>query len=206
METHWAAEQLQTIRTLMERSALYRRALEPIMLFAGALGVAAGAAGSVLRLDSMRAFGGLWLGTAAVAVVGAFLIARQQAIKDHEPFWSPPARRVAQALLPPLAAGMCIGLVSLLAEGGAGGVLSLSCLWVLLYGCALHAAGFFMPRGIRLFGWVFVAGACGLVCATALARQDLHVNPNLLMGLFFGVLHLAYGAYLHLSEKATNAA
>ena len=35
METNWAAEQLQTIRTLMERSAVYRRALAPIMLFAG---------------------------------------------------------------------------------------------------------------------------------------------------------------------------
>src|ERR1700690_4243469 len=35
METNWAAEQLQTIRTLMERSAVYRRALGPVMLFAG---------------------------------------------------------------------------------------------------------------------------------------------------------------------------
>jgi len=206
MDTNWAAEQLQTIRTLMERSALYRRALEPIMLFAGALGVAAATAGLLLRLDSMRAFGGLWLGTAAVAVAGAFLIARRQAIKDHEPFWSPPTRRVAQALLPPLAAGMCIGLMSVLAEGGAGFVLPLSFLWVLLYGCALHAAGFFMPRGIKLGGWVCVAGACGLLCATALAHKDLPLNPHLLMGLFFGALHLAYGAYLHLTDKEENAA
>ena len=60
----------------------------------------------------MRAFGALWLGTAAFVVAGAFLIARRQAIKDHEPFWSPPTRRVAQALLPPLLAGMCFGVCS----------------------------------------------------------------------------------------------
>ena len=33
MEPNWAAEHLQVIRTLMERSALYRRALAPIMSF-----------------------------------------------------------------------------------------------------------------------------------------------------------------------------
>ena len=42
MKPKWAEENLQTIRTLMERSAVYRRALAPIMLFAGALGVIGG--------------------------------------------------------------------------------------------------------------------------------------------------------------------
>jgi hypothetical protein len=206
MDTNWAAEQLQTIRTLMERSALYRRALEPIMIFSGSLGVAAATAGISLHLDSTRAFGGLWMGTAVVAVAGAFLIARGQAIRDHESFWSPPTRRVAQALLPPLAAGMCIGVAAVLAADDASVVLLLSCLWVLLYGCALHAAGFFMARGIKLFGWVCVAGACGLLSVAALAREDLHLNAHLLMGLFFGALHLAYGAYLYLTNKESNAA
>ena len=41
MKPDWAEENLQTIRTLMERSAVYRRALAPIMLFAGAVGAAA---------------------------------------------------------------------------------------------------------------------------------------------------------------------
>ena len=83
---NWAAEHLQTIRTLMERSAVYRRALAPIMLFAGALGVAAAAAGLLFHLDSLRAFGALWLGTAVVVVAGAFLIARRQAFKDQRAF------------------------------------------------------------------------------------------------------------------------
>ena len=41
METNWAAEHLQVIRTLMERSALYRRALAPVMLVSGVLGTGA---------------------------------------------------------------------------------------------------------------------------------------------------------------------
>ena len=36
MNTNWAEENLKAIRTLMERSAVYRRALGPIMLMAGA--------------------------------------------------------------------------------------------------------------------------------------------------------------------------
>src|ERR1035437_2180720 len=110
MDSNWAAEHLQTIRTLMERSAIYRRALAPIMLFVGTLGVVAAAAVLLFQLNSVRAFCGLWLGTAVVAVAGAFLIARQQAIKDKESFWSPPTRGVGQALLRPLVAGLCVGL------------------------------------------------------------------------------------------------
>ena len=73
MKPEWAEENLQTIRTLMERSAVYRRALAPIMLFAGVSGVAAAAAGLLFHLDSLRAFGALWLGPAAI-VVGACVV------------------------------------------------------------------------------------------------------------------------------------
>jgi len=45
MESNWAAEHLQVIRTLMERSALYRRALAPIMIFNGVVGLAAAGLG-----------------------------------------------------------------------------------------------------------------------------------------------------------------
>jgi len=44
MDTNWAAENLQVIRTLMERSTLYRRALAPVMLVSGLIGTSAAAA------------------------------------------------------------------------------------------------------------------------------------------------------------------
>ncbi len=55
MEPKWAEENLQTIRTLMERSAVYRRALAPIMLFAGLLGVTAAATGCHTIADAADA-------------------------------------------------------------------------------------------------------------------------------------------------------
>jgi hypothetical protein len=204
MESNWAVEHLQTIRTLMERSAVYRRALAPIMLFAGFTGVFAAAIGLALHLDSPRAFGGFWLGTAFVAVAGALLIARRQALRDHEPFWSPPTRRVTQALLPPLTAGMCLGFVFVFV--GLANAVVLTFIWLLFYGCALHAAGFFMPRGVKLFGWIYIGLACGSLLFLGIAQPDVELNAHWLMGFFFGVLHLAYGTYLYLTEKGKNAA
>ena len=206
METKWAEENLQTIRTLMERSALYRRALAPIMLFAGALGVVAAGAGVVLHLDSTRTFGGLWLGTAIIVVAGAFIIARRQALKDQEPFWSPPTWRVAQALFPPLLAGLCLSLLLVFAGGTEGLTLVMTLMWMLFYGFALHSAGFFMPRGIMPFAWIYIVSSCNLFCISSRFLMNSDFNVNWLMGFFFGVLHLAYGAYLYLTEKGKNAA
>ncbi len=201
MNPNWAEENLQTIRTLMERSAVYRRALAPIMLLAGALGVMAAVTGVVCHLDSAMAFGALWYGTAVAAVTGAFLIARRQALKDHEPFWSPPTRRVTQALVPPLAVGFLMGLSPL---GLGGPNLAAAILWILFYGCALHAAGFFMPRGIKYFGWLFIlsGGVLFWVFCASLIRFPFAAHG--LMGFFFGGLHLLYGGYLHLTEKRKN--
>jgi hypothetical protein len=204
MESNWAADHLQTIRTLMERSALYRRALAPIMLFAGSVGVLTMLMGLFFHIDSTRDFCGLWLGAAVVAIVGSFLIARRQSLKDHEAFWSPPTRRVALALSPPLAAGMFLGVLS--TSIGEGMALFAAFIWILFYGCALHSAGFFMPRGIRLFGWFFIVSSCCLFCVSTLGWVKSELNAHWLMGFFFGVLHLAYGAYLYLSEKGKNAA
>jgi len=204
MEPKWAEENLQTIRTLMERSAVYRRALAPIMLFAGVLGVAGAAAGLYFHLDSMRAFGSFWLGTAVVVVFGTLLITRRQALKDSESFWSPPTRRVGQALLPPLTAGMVLGGVCVLVVQGDDFVLLLPLLWAMFYGCALHAAGFFMPRGVRWFGWIYIGLACGIL--VYLAVNQPRISPHWLMGFFFGGLHLAYGAYLYLTERKNPVA
>jgi hypothetical protein len=206
MEPNWAEENLLTIRTLMERSAVYRRAQAPIMLFAGALGILAALAGVWFRLDSMRAFTALWLGTAAVAVGGGFLIARRQALKEQEAFWSPPTRRVAQALAPALTAGAIVSGLFLIGADSDSFATVLAFFWILFYGCAIHAAGFFMPRGIKLLGWIFIAGSSGFFGVLVGLHTSLNLNAHWLMGVFFGVLHLVYGAYLYLTEKKNPAA
>jgi hypothetical protein len=206
MEKNWAADNLQTIRTLMERSALYRGALAPIMTFIGSMGVLTAGAGLMFHLDRLRAFGGLWLGSAAVVVTGVFLIARRQALRDHESFWSPPARRVSQALLPPLAAGFLFSVVILVLNPD-----PLRWLFVfpnvLFYGCAVHAAGFFMPRGMKVFAWLIIALGAGtlLVVPMILNEPNTALNHGI-MGFFFGVLHLAYGVYLYFTERRERGA
>src|SRR5882672_11680682 len=108
MNPKWAEENLQTIRTLMERSALYRRALAPVMLVCGITGIAGGAIGWLGHLDSRPAFMAVWASTAVLALSCSILLMRRQALKDSEPFWSAPTRRIAQALTPPFLVGAVI--------------------------------------------------------------------------------------------------
>jgi hypothetical protein len=206
MESNWAAEHLQVIRTLMERSALYRRALAPIMLYSGLLGIAGGVLGRALHIDSPRGFVGFWSGVGVLALVGSFLLVRRQALKAAEPFWSPPTRRVAQGLLPPLFAGSVAGLLALVCpDWDFLPVWALPAFWFLLYGCALSAAGFFMHRGIKLLGWLFILCGCALMATrchpvTAFSLADAHT----VMGGVFGGVHLACGIYLYFTEPRGN--
>ena len=219
METNWAAEHLQVIRTLMERSALYRRALAPIMIFNGGVGLVAAVLGWAVGIKSPRAFILYWATVGVIAVARSFLLVRRQALKESEPFWSPPTRRVTQALLPPLVAGFMIGAADFAREGPVLAVsffghgptviptvmpwLPLS--WVVLYGCAFHAAGFFMPRGMKVFGWAFILGGCALLVAGAADARHPAGCAHAIMGFFFGGLHLAYGVYLYYTEPRGNA-
>jgi len=206
MESKWASEHLQVIRTLMERSAVYRRALAPIMTFIGLLGVSAGVFGWAARIGSRQGFIVYWAGVGLTALGGSFLLMRRQALKESEPFWSPPTRRVAQALLPALFVGSVAGLLALvcptwdfLAVG------SLPPFWMLLYGCALTAAGFFMARGIKLLGWLFLLSGCGLMVMRCQGLGSGPVkNGHWVMGGVFGGVHLAYGVYLYFTEQRRN--
>lgn len=222
MESNKAAEHLQIIRTLMERSALYRRALAPIMVFAGATGIAAAAAGILLSVQSQRAFIGYWVSVALLGVVGAFLLVRRQALKSAEPFWSPPTRRVAQALCPALSVGLMLavwvfvfcsksadGTMTTESEDDAGQLCWMPALWAVFYGCALHAAGFFTSRGLRLFGWLFIAAGNGvLLWLVLLSAGEFADFPwqrsHWLMGILFGLFQLAYGTYLFVTGEERN--
>lgn len=204
MNPNWAEENLHTIRTLMERSALYRRALAPIMIFAGIIGVVTAAIGWFLHINLTRQFCELWLCAAVIAITGAFLLARQQALKDKEQFWSSPTRRVTQALFPPLFAGLFISVLLTTVRDDLAPTTSF--VWILFYGCALHSAGFFMPRIVRWFGLLFVLCSCGFFFAYGVIWKNSDPNANVVMGFFFGALHLACGAYLYLTEKGKNAA
>jgi hypothetical protein len=208
MNSDWAAENLQTIRTLMERSALYRRALAPTTLIAGAMGTLGAVAGWRWATESAVQFCVHWLVVAAVTLVACLLVTRRQALLAGEQFWSPPTRRVAQAMLPMLVFGLALGIGMILADADDDYLLLVVLVWIGIYGGALHAAGFFMPRGIRLFGWCLIAGAGTTLIGIVLVQPD-DTGPrlaNTVMGVAFGLMHLGYGGYLLATEKRRSVA
>jgi len=192
----------------MERSAVYRRALAPVMLTTGGIGALAAIIGHSISVASQAGFAGYWMMVSVVALLVSLLMVRLQALKEAEPFWSPPTRRVAQAFVPPLFAGMVVGFLA--AFSGPWRDVQpwgLSALWMLLYGCALHAAGFFMVRGIKLFGWLFILTGCGLLAGTCFAGSPSALpSGHVVMGGTFGGLHLAYGLYLYFTERSRKSA
>jgi hypothetical protein len=73
---------------------------------------------------------------------------------------------------------------------------------MVLYGCALTAAGFFMHRGIKLLGWLFILSGCGLMAVRCQPTSALStLSGHWVMGVVFGGLHLAYGIYLYFTEQ-----
>ena len=192
----------------MERSALYRRALAPIMTVAGIAGVAAAVVPCFVELRTLRAFSLFWMAVSLLAAAASFLLVRRQALKEAEPFWSLPTRRVIQALAPAFVIGLVSGTMAALLPGNElpAAPTALAIIWIVAYGCALTAAGFFMQRGIKLLGWIFIAS--GVICVVGLPYCPWLQAPeaaHYLMGALFGLLHLAYGIYLYFTEKATAA-
>ena len=212
MSSEWAAENLQVIRTLMERSAVYRRALAPVMILVGFLGTAGAVIPCFRPIDRNQAFALFWMVIGFVSLSAALFMVRRQALQASESLWSPPTRRVTQAVLPAFLVGFTAGVslacpVFPLANAG----WLLTPVWMVCYGVALHAAAFFMQRGVRLFGWLFVVAGCGVALCSLLggswaeARLRHPAAGHYIMGLFFGLGHLAFGVYLYFTEKKNEA-
>jgi len=191
----------------MEQASVYRRAMAPVAIVVGLIGLAATGLAQTVDWAGTGRFAGYWLGVAFVAAMVALLLIRQQALSSKEDFWSPPTRHVAQALIPLLTAGLGLGLLEILNQPDARDSIRLTALWIILYGGALHAAGFFMRRGIRLLGWIFV-----IIGSLCLCFHELEQTPwlngkhaHLLMGWAFGANNLMYGLYLKLTSEPLDS-
>jgi len=205
MQPNWAEENLQVIRTLMERAGLYRRALAPVMFTVGVLGLVAGV-GFNFGVSSGVHFHHRWSAVAMVSFTIALLIARMQALKAKEPLLTPPARKVMGAFFLPWA---CAGLMTLCLvpvnpkeslEVWTSWVLV--SLWLTFYGCGLHAAAPFLVRGIARLAWGCALTGLGVfVGLLAEARFLIVYSPDLVMAATFGGFHLVAGIYLYFTEK-----
>jgi hypothetical protein len=205
-----ADEHLQIIRSLMERSALYRRAVAPPLAVAGVAGILAAAGGLAAGVREPRPFVAWWLSVAVLSAGASLFVASRQAAHAREPFWSTPARRVALTLGPALALGALLGLAALPAGAPAAAVLNASpalvflglpAIWAGLYGCALFAASYLLPRGLQSLGLGLVAAAAVLAVDGFPAAVPGWVGGHCVMGLCFGVGHLACAAGMHAAER-----
>lgn len=202
MDSNWASENLQTIRVLMERTAVYRRALAPTMLVSGGVGLTTGLLGWLKGGFDSVGFIFLWFGAALIALAGSMWIIRKQAVGAAEPFWTAPTRRIGESALPGFLAGIALAIAGILKPE----ILDLGCLvgaWTVLYGIALNSAAFFMQRGVRLFSWGLIILGISLTLARCggILPELSGRGACLWMGGIFGVIHLAYAFYLRLTER-----
>ena len=149
-------------------------------------------------------FGELWLITALVTVVAALLIARRQALKDNETFWSPPTRRVALALVPPLLAGMFVGTIPASTNGGNEDALIAAIILDIVSMAARSPScrGLFHASRDQGFWLALYLQRLRPVIGVRQGVATFSYSSPRVDGLFLqGVLHLAYGLYLYLTEK-----
>lgn len=201
---NWAEDNLQVIRTLMERAAVYRRKMAPMMFVAAGLGTVGGFVAQQAGIQTVQSFSWYWGLIAGVILLASGYIVRGQALGSGEPFWTAPTKRIFQAFLPVFVIGAALGFTYVIGPGGElrGHGHFLVVAWCFLYGLGLHSAGFFVAKGIRRLGWLFLVA--GLVMGFLTVQPNdtfLRLNPNFIMGAVFGGLHLLSGVYLFYTEQ-----
>jgi hypothetical protein len=190
MDARQAARTLEVIRTLMERTCQYQLLTARAGLAAGSLAVAGALAFIALDAADPVAFAAVWglvfFGALLAVLVGAFVRGRERG----EKVWSRPARAVVLALAPPLAAAAVLTAFFF----ARGLHLWLPGVWMLCYGQGALATAAYAPRVIRRLGGAFLAaGALTLALGPGWAV--------LMMGLVFGLGHIALGVTLLVLER-----
>ena len=97
----------------MEQASVYRRAMAPLAIIIGIFGLIAAGLAEVFGWVGPDYFAGYWIVIAIFSVSAALLLIRIQALKSNEAFWSPPTRRVVNAMIPLLLAGLGLGILEL---------------------------------------------------------------------------------------------
>ncbi|MGQ0766123.1 MAG: hypothetical protein ACT4OZ_10700 [Gemmatimonadota bacterium] len=187
-----AFDNLQFIRETMERAGTFTAISGRGIMATGVLALAASAIAGQ-SLESPRWLG-TWVAAAVAALVTSVLLTMRKASATRTPMSGPIARKLALAFFPALVAGAVFTAVAL----RAGWYAALPGTWLIMYGAAVMAGGALSAPIIPVMGASFMAvGAAALGLPVILgnvwsveARMTL---INLLMGLGFGGLHLAFG-------------
>jgi hypothetical protein len=191
MDRREAAARIEEIRGLMARAGEYRHLSGWAAVANGLLVFAGCAVSNKIVLVSFypgndpRKLAAVWGPVAALGLVLDVLLTVALARRRGEPAWSPAARQMLAGLLPGLYAGAVVTVFLI----GDGYYEALPGAWMVCYGTALMGASLFSPWEVRYFGLAFLLfGGAALMFLRDYAMWS--------MGLGFGVLHLAFGAYV----------
>ena len=196
-----AMDNLEFIRSTMARAAAVTAVSGAGIAASGLVALAAAAATADTRDGpgwTVR-----WLLAAALALPlsgGASALKARQAARPRPgvPAAHASGRRLLLSFLPPFTVGAL--LTAALAHAGAYTLLP--ALWLLSYGAGVATGGAFSVRAVPVMGLVFLAlGAVALAGelvtpAASAAGAAPGLWGNACMSLGFGLVHLAFGAYI----------
>jgi hypothetical protein len=190
MDARQAAQTLEVIRTLMERTCQYQLLTARASLVAGSLAGAGALAFLWLDAGDPWHFGIVWAivfaGSLAATTVGTVRRGRT----SGERVWSRPARAVLMALAPSLLAALVL-TVFFFAQGWH---LWLPGVWMLCYAQGALATSAYAPAPIRWLGvTVLLLGGVTLALGVGWSVWA--------MGVVFGLGHLVLGAVLMAQER-----
>ncbi len=205
-----ALDHLRVIRTLMERSSIYRAVSAPAALIGGVLSLGVAIYGISQNILTKQ-FGNheiifTWLGVLVITSIINLLLLMREAGSKGQPFITDGLRMALRAIVPPMLTGGVLG-------GGMiwfGHSIALGAIvWVLCYGLALQATVSFAPRSIiRLARAFLISGQ--LAAVVFFIRNQQGMSPwredeaSLTLGLTFGLFHIIYGIAVFFSKPKSN--
>jgi hypothetical protein len=178
-----AMESLEFIRTTMARSAPFTAVSGRGGIAMGQLAIVAAAlAGSTASNEQWLT---VWIASAAVAIPVGFALMRAKARRYDLALWSAAGRRFAQGFAPAIVAGAVLTFALVRADA----IDLVPATWLLMYGAGVLAGSSASVPVLAWLGALFMVLGTGSLF-TPTAWRDLW------LGAGFGVLQMAFGAYI----------
>lgn len=178
-----AIDNLRYIRETMERASAFTAVPGWGQVIIG--GSAIAAAYLAARQSTPRAWLGVWIAEALIALLIAGWLMDRKARKLGVPLFSGPGRKVAFSLSPPMIAGTVL-TVALFRSGLSA---SIPAMWLLLYGTGVVTGGMYSVTIVPVMGICFMLlGAFGLFAPATMG--------DWLMAIGFGGFHVVFGSII----------
>lgn len=178
-----AIDNLRYIRETMERASAFTAVPGWGQVVIGITAIAATTLAA--RQSTPRAWLGVWVAEAIIALLIAGWLMDRKARRLGVPLFSGPGRKVAFSLSPPMVVGALLTVA--LFRAGLLGVIP--AMWLLLYGTGVVTGGMFSVGVVPVMGLCFMLlGAVGLFLPASMG--------NWLMAVGFGGLHIVFGSII----------